>query len=177
MDRGTQRGLTYEAFQLFEEDLNKKLSNKNVRVHVAMVPVANDDLIPALLEGRGDVVAAAKLITEWRREQVDFTMPTRSHVSSIVVTGPGAPPITAVEDLSGKEVYLRQADVSRQGVEEFNAMLAKAGKPPVKIRPAPEVLADEDILEMVNAGIVQATLVHDYIAEFWQQVFPNLVLN
>ena len=177
VDRGTQRGMTYEAFQLFEEDLNKKLSNKNVRVHVAMVPVANDDLIPALLEGRGDVVAAAKLITEWRREQVDFTMPTRSHVSSIVVTGPGAPPITAVEDLSGKEVYLRQADVSRQGVEEFNAMLAKAGKPPVKIRPAPEVLADEDILEMVNAGIVQATVVHDYIAEFWQQVFPNLVLN
>ena len=177
VDRGTQRGLTYESFQLFEEDLNKKLKNKNVRVHVAIVPVAHDDLIPALLEGRGDVVAAGKLVTEWRREQVDFTNPTRSHVSSIVVTGPGAPPITTVQDLGGKEVYLRQADVSKQGVEEFNAMLAKAGKPPVKIRPAPEVLADEDILEMVNAGIVQATVMHDYIAEFWQQVFPNLVLN
>jgi membrane-bound lytic murein transglycosylase MltF len=82
-----------------------------------------------------------------------------------------------VQDLGGKEVYLRQADVSRQGVEQFNAMLAKAGKPPVKIRPAPEVLADEDILEMVNAGIVQTTVMHDYIAEFWQQVFPNIVLN
>ncbi len=177
VDRGTQRGLTYESFQLFEEDLNKKLKNKNVRVIVAMVPVAHDDLIPALVEGRGDVVAAGKLVTEWRREQVDFTNPTRSHVSSIVVTGPGSPPITTVQDLGGKEVYLRQADVSRQGVEEFNAMLAKAGKPPVKIRPAPEVLADEDILEMVNAGIVQATVMHDYIAEFWHQVFPNLVLN
>jgi membrane-bound lytic murein transglycosylase MltF len=177
VDGGTQRGLTYEAFQLFEEDLNKKLKNKNVRVHVALLPVANDDLIPALLEGRGDVVAAGKLVTEWRREQVDFTNPTRSHVSSIVVTGPGAPPITTVQDLGGKEVYLRQADVSRQGVEQFNAMLAKAGKPPVKIRPAPEVLADEDILEMVNAGIVQATVMHDYIGEFWHQVFPNLVLN
>ena len=177
VDRGTQRGLAYESFQLFEEDLNKKLKNKTVRVHVAIVPVAHDDLIPALLEGRGDVVAAGKLVTEWRREQVDFTNPTRSHISSIVVTGPGAPPITTVQDLGGKEVYLRQADVSKQGVEEFNAMLAKAGKPPVKIRPAPEVLADEDILEMVNAGIVQATVMHDYIAEFWQQVFPNLVLN
>jgi membrane-bound lytic murein transglycosylase MltF len=177
VDRGTQRGLTYESFQLFEEDLNKKLKSKNLRVQVAMVPVAHDDLIPALVEGRGDVVAAGKLVTEWRREQVDFTNPTRSHISSIVVTGPGAPPITTVQDLGGKEVYLRQADVSRQGVEEFNAMLAKAGKPPVKIRPAPEVLADEDILEMVNAGIVQATVMHDYIAEFWQQVFPNLVLN
>ncbi|HET6961170.1 MAG TPA: transporter substrate-binding domain-containing protein [Terriglobia bacterium] len=177
VDRGTQRGLTYEAFQLFEEDLNKKLKNKNVRMHVAIVPVANDDLIPALLEGRGDVVAAGKLITEWRREQVDFTNPTRSHVSSVVVTGPGAPPITTVQDLGGREVYLHQADVSRKGVEQFNAMLAKAGKPPVKIRPAPEVLAEEDILEMVNAGIVPATVVHDFLAEFWQQVLPDLVLN
>jgi membrane-bound lytic murein transglycosylase MltF len=177
VDRGTQRGLIYETFQTFEEELNKKLKNKNVRVHVAIVPVANDDLIPALLEGRGDIVAAGKLITEWRREKVDFTNPTKSHVSSIVVTGPGSPPITTVQDLGGKEVYLHQADIARQGLDQFNAMLAKAGKPPVKIRPAPEVLAEEDILEMVNAGLVQATVVHDFIAEFWQQVFPSLVLN
>jgi membrane-bound lytic murein transglycosylase MltF len=177
VDRGTQRGLTYEAFQLFEEDLNKKLKTKNVRVHVAIVPVANDDLIPALLEGRGDIVAAGKQINEWRKEQVDFTNPTRSNISTFVVTGPGVPPLATVQDLGGKEVYLRLADVSKQAVEQFNAMLAKAGKPPVKIRPAPEVLSEEDILEMVNAGIVPATLANDYIAEFWQQVFPNLVLN
>ena len=79
-DRGTQRGLTYESFQLFEEDLNKKLKNKNVCVHVAIVPVANDDLIPALLEGRGDV-AAGKLITEWRREQV-YGIPPEQVVGS-----------------------------------------------------------------------------------------------
>ena len=66
---------------------------------------------------------------------------------------------------------------SPQGVERFNAELARKGLPPVKIRPAPEVLADEDILEMVNAGLVQTTLAFDYIAEFWQKVFPKLVLN
>jgi membrane-bound lytic murein transglycosylase MltF len=177
VDGAIQRGLTYDAFQLFEEDLNKKLKNKNVRVHIVIVPVANDDLIPALLGGRGDLVAAGKLVNEWRKEQVDFTIPTRSNVSSIVVTAPGAPPLTTVQDLGGKEVYLRLADVSKQSVEQFNAMLAKAGKPPVKIRPAPEVLAEEDMLEMVNAGLVQATIVNDYIAEFWQQIFPKLILN
>jgi membrane-bound lytic murein transglycosylase MltF len=30
---------------------------------------------------------------------------------------------------------------------------------------------------MVNAGLVPMTLIDDYLAEFWQQVFPNLVLN
>src|SRR5262249_41095989 len=53
IDRGTQLGLVPDAFRLFEDDLNKKLKNKNVRVHVVFVPVAHDDLIPALLEGRG----------------------------------------------------------------------------------------------------------------------------
>jgi membrane-bound lytic murein transglycosylase MltF len=64
-----------------------------------------------------------------------------------------------------------------KNVDRFNAQLAKSGKPPVKIRPAPEVLADEDLLEMVNAGLAQMTVVDDYVGEFWKQVFPGLVLN
>ena len=82
-----------------------------------------------------------------------------------------------MQDLAGRELYLRPSDIPRGAVERFNAELKKAGKPPVRVRPAPEVLADEDILEMVSAGLVPATLVEDHIAEFWQQVFPNLVLN
>jgi membrane-bound lytic murein transglycosylase MltF len=177
VDRGSQRGLTYEAFRMFEDDLNKRLRNKNVRVHVVFVPVAHDELIPALVEGKGDIVAAQKLVTEWRREQVDFTNPTATNISSIAVTGPGVPPISSVEDLGGREVYLRKSDISAKGLEQFNARLAKAGKPPVRVREAPEVLADEDILEMVNAGLVPATVTRDFLAEFWKQVFPDLVLN
>jgi membrane-bound lytic murein transglycosylase MltF len=177
VDKGTQRGLVYDSFRLFEDDLNKKLKNKNIRVEVFLLPVAHDELIPALLEGRGDIVAAGTMITDPRKEQVDFTNPTRTGVSTIVVTGPGAPPIARIEDLAGKEVYMRASMTTPQGVERFNAELAKKGLPPVKIRPAPEVLADEDILEMVNAGLVKTTIAFDYIAEFWQKVFPKLVLN
>ena len=177
IDRGTQRGLVCDSFSLFEDDLNKKLKNKNIRVHVLFLPVAHDDLIPALLEGRGDIVAAGTMITDPSKEQVDFTSPTRAGVSAIVVTGPGAPPVARVEDLAGKEVYLRASMTTPQGVERFNAELARKGLPAAKIRPAPEVLADEDILEMVNAGLVKTTIAFDYIAEFWQQVFPKLVLN
>jgi membrane-bound lytic murein transglycosylase MltF len=177
VDKGAQMGIVPDAFRLFENDLNKRLENKHVRVRVVFVPVASDDLIPALLEGRGDIVAAGKLVTAWRKEKVDFTHPTRTGISSIIVTGPGVAPVNRVEDLSGREVYLRSSDISAQNLERFNAQLAKEKKAPVKIRPAPEVLADEDILEMVNAGLVSQTMVDDYIAEFWKQVFPNLVLN
>ncbi len=67
IDQGTPRGLVPDAFKLFEDDLNKKLKNKNLRVQVVIVPVAHDELVPALLEGRGDIVAAGKLITDWRK--------------------------------------------------------------------------------------------------------------
>jgi len=177
IDRGTQLGLVPDAFRLFEDDLNKKLKTKNVRVHVMFVPVAHDDLIPALLEGRGDLVASQKIVTEWRAEKVEFTNPTRTGISSFVITGPGVPPIAKAQDLADKEVYLRASDVSEPAVKEANARLAAAGKPPVKIRPAPEVLADEDIFEMVNAGMVPMSIMDDYVATFWQQIFPDVVLN
>ncbi|HEY7172702.1 MAG TPA: lytic transglycosylase F, partial [Vicinamibacterales bacterium] len=177
IDRGTQLGLVPDAFRLFEDDLNKKLKTKNVRVHVVFVPVAHDDLIPALLEGRGDVVASQTIVTEWRAEKVDFTKPTRSGISSFVITGPGVPPVSTPQDLAGKEIYLRASDISSAAVQQFNAQLAAAGKPPAKIRPAPEVLADEDIFEMVNAGMVPVSIMDDYVATFWKQIFPEVVLN
>jgi len=177
IDLGTPRGTVPDSFKLFEDDLNKKLKKKHMRVQVVFVPVAHDDLIPALVQGRGDIVAAGKVMTVWRAQQVDFTNPTRSGISTLVVTGPGVPPVATVEDLGGREVYLRPSDVGGDSVERFNAKLKAAGRPPVRVRPAPDVLADEDLLEMVASGIVPMTLTNDYIAEFWQQVFPGLVLN
>jgi len=177
VDHGAQRGLVPDMASLFEEDLNKELKKKNLRVVVMIIPVSRDELIPALLEGRGDVVGAGIMITDFRMEQVDFTNPTRTGVSVIPVTGPGVPPVSRVEDLAGREVYVQMSMVSSQGVKRFNDELAKKGLPPVKIKAAPEVLADEDILEMVNAGLVKTTVAYDDIAEFWQQIFPKIVLN
>ena len=177
IDQGTPRGLVPDAFKLFEDDLNKRLKNKNLRVQVVFVPVAHDELVPALLEGRGDIVAAGTLIADWRREKVDFTNPTRTGIAIIPVTGPGSPPLAGMLELAGRELYLRPSDAPKRVVERFNAELAAAGKPPVRVRPAPEVLSDEDMLEMVAAGLVPMTLVEDHIAEFWKQIFPELVLH
>lgn len=154
IDRGTQRGLVPESFKLLEDDLNKRLRNRQLRVHVVIVPVAHDELVPALLQGRGDIVAAGKLVSDWRKAEVDFTNPTRCGISVIPVTGPGVPPVASVADLAGCEIHLRHADAPKATVERFNAELARAGKPPVRVRPAPEVLADEDLIEMVSAGLV-----------------------
>jgi membrane-bound lytic murein transglycosylase MltF len=174
LDKGVQRGLAYDLGQMLEADLNKKLKTKHNRVHVLYVPVDRDELIPALLEGRGDVAMANLTITPERLKQIDFTDPGVRDVSEILVTGPGVEPVARLEDLAGKEVYIRKSSSYFESIEKLNAEFAKAGKPPVKVRLAPENLESEDILEMVNAGLVKMTIADTHIADFWKRVFPKL---
>lgn len=176
-NRGTQRGLAYEALQLFEDDLNKELKKKHVRFHVIFAPVSRDKFIPYLREGRGDIAVGNLTITPQRRKEVDFSAPTTKDVSEIVVTGPASKPVPSKEALSGQEVYVRKSSSFYESLEQLNAEFARQKKQPVKIRLAPETLEVEDLLEMVNAGLVKATIVDNHMAEFWKQVFPKIVLN
>ena len=56
----------------------------------------------------------------------------------------------------------------------LNAQLKARGKPAVVIDQAPDVLEDDDVLEMVNAGLAPITVVDDYLADFWSQVFTDI---
>src|SRR5262245_33799921 len=174
VDRAVQRGLSYDVTRLLQADINKELKTVHIRISVVCIPVTRGEMIPALLEGKGDIAMGNLTITPERQKQVDFTYPTGNNITEILVTGPGAAPVATVDDLSGKEVYLRKSSSYYQSVEAFNAELAKAKKPLVKIRVAPEHLEDEDVLEMVNAGLVKMTIVEDYLANFWKKIFPNL---
>jgi membrane-bound lytic murein transglycosylase MltF len=173
IDRGVQRGMSAEAIRLFEEQLNKRLKTGLLKVHVAIVPLSRDQLFPALQSGKVDLVAAALTITPERRKVAEFSTPTRTGVSEIVVTAPDVMPPATVDDLSGREVFVRKSSSYYESLNTLNKSLAARGKPPVSIVEAPEALEDDDILEMVNVGLVDMTVVDDFMAEFWQQVFPN----
>jgi membrane-bound lytic murein transglycosylase MltF len=177
IDKGQQRGAAYESLMNFEEALNAQLKTGNLRVHVAMVPLPRDLLMPALTEGKVDLIAAQLTVTPERQKLVDFSNPTRTDVSEIVVTGPGAAAVSLPEDLSGQEVFVRASSSYHASLQALNERLKSAGKAPAVIKPAPENLEDDDILEMVNAGLVPATVVDDYLAQFWKQVFPDIALH
>ena len=76
VNRAVQRGVAYDPGQLLEADLNKTLKAKHVRVRVLMVPVNRDELIPALLEGRGDVAMANLTITPERLSRWTSPIPS-----------------------------------------------------------------------------------------------------
>ena len=177
IDKGVQRGISYESVKLFEEQINKRLKTGLLTVHVAIVPLPRDQMFTALQEGKVDFVAAHLTITPERRKLVDFSTPMRTNVSEIVVTGQAVPPVSTPDDLSGREVFVRRSSSFHESVRALNESLTKRGKSAVTIKEAPEALENDDILEMVNAGLVDATIVDDFIGEFWEQVFPNIRLN
>jgi membrane-bound lytic murein transglycosylase MltF len=175
VDKGVQRGVAYDYGTLMEDRINAKLGNPNIRVHVVFIPLPRARLLSALTEGVVDMVAARLTITPERAAVVDFTDPTRTNVNEIVVTGPGSRRLTSVEDLSGQTVFSRKSSHYHDTLVSLNGKLKAAGKPPVTLEDAPEELEDDDLLEMVNAGLIPAVVVDDYIATFWKKVFPGIV--
>ncbi|MBW1998167.1 MAG: lytic transglycosylase F [Deltaproteobacteria bacterium] len=176
LDGGTQRGATYELVREFEKVINKDLKRKHIKIHVVFIPVTRDQLIPALINGRGDIAAAALTITAERKKLVDFADPLLTGVEEIVVAGPSAPKLSRLADLAGKEIHVRKTSSYYESLQQLNASFEKAGKPQIVVREASEYLEAEDILEMVNAGLIPLTVVDNYLAEFWSNIFEDIVL-
>jgi membrane-bound lytic murein transglycosylase MltF len=177
VDQGVQRGAAYEYGKLMEEELNKRRKTGNMKVLFWFVPLPRDRLLPALVAGKVDMVIAQLTVTPERQQLVDFTNPTRKNVDEVVVTGPGAPPIASVDDLAGREVFVRKSSSYYASLLALNERLRAAGKPPVDVQAAPENLEDEDLLEMVNAGLIQITVVDNYLAQFWNKVFTDMTVH
>ena len=174
VDNGQEKGITYELLKMFEDALNKKMGRKHVRVHVVFIPVARDELIPGLLEGRGDIAAAGLTITSERDEVIDFTNPLSRELSEILVTGPSAPSVDTIDDLAGQEMYVRASSSYRSSLEALNRRFREEGKKEIVIRDVSEFLEDEDLLEMVNSGALEWAVVDDYKSEIWAGVLVNL---
>ncbi len=177
IDKGVQRGLSYESLKLFEDQINAGIKAPNAKVHIIFIPMSRDKMQAALLEGRVDLLAANLTVTQERRKIADFSDPIRQDVAEIVVTGPGAPPIKTKADLAGQEVFVREGSLYAEHLVQLNGRLKAQGLPEVKIKLAPVNLEDDDILEMVNAGLAKITVVDNLLAEFWAQVFTNLTVH
>jgi membrane-bound lytic murein transglycosylase MltF len=174
VDKGREVGMTYELTRALEKQLNAKTGSKVAPVYVFTIPVARDQLIPWLVEGKGDIAAAQLTVTPERKEQVDFSVPVATGVTEVLVTGPDAPPAASIDELSGRELYVRPSSSYAEHLRMLNGKFEREGKAPVKILPADETLETGDILEMVSAGLVPATVADSVTADLYTQVFPNL---
>ena len=183
IDKGVLRGTAVDSARLFEEELNrklaaeKKLRHKNLKVQLVFIPVRRDQLLPLLAAGKGDIAAAALTITPERQKLVDFTTAGMNDVRQVVVSGPASPKIASLEDLSGKEFFVRRSSSYYQSLVALNQRFAAAKQPLIVLKEAPETLEDEDLLEMLNAGLIPLIVVNQHTADFWKQIFPQLAVH
>ena len=177
LDGAHQRGITYEALKEFEKYVNRQLQKNTLKVRVIVIPTSRDRLLPALTEGLGDIAAGNLTTTPDRLKLVDFADPGYTGVDEIIVSGPKAPSIRTLDDLAGKEIYVRPSSSYHESLVALNKGFKKSRKKPVKIVPVDEYVEDEDILEMMNVGLIPMTVIDSHKGTFWVQVFNNLKLH
>ena len=173
-DKGHPKGVMYEALEEFQKFANQKLKSGTLDVKVTFIPLRPDQLEAALLQGVGDLIAYGIVITPEREQRVAFSTPVQTDVSQIIVTGPSLSGVSTLADLSGKEVYVNPLTAYYANLQKVNETLQKEGKTPIVIKAADKNLMDDDLVQMVNAGLIPATVTTKQRAALWSQVLDKI---
>ena len=176
-DKGRERGLTADLVRDFERFLNQKYAKQLGKrpLTIYIVPATRDKLLPDLVDGLADIAVGNLTVTDERSKIVDFVSPPIiKPVKEVLVTGPGSPPVASLDELSGRKVHVRPASSYHESLVALNARLRAAGKPEAVIVLVPDALEDEDMLEMVNTGLIEAMVIDDWKARLWSPVLPKV---
>jgi membrane-bound lytic murein transglycosylase MltF len=179
-EKGREHGLTADLARDFEKYLNQKHAKELAgrRITVSIIPTTRDGLLSGLTDGRGDIAGGNLTATKTRMEAADFVAPVeRDPALELLISGPSSPAVASVDDLSGKKVNVRQASSYFESLNALNDKFRAAGKPPIEIVPMPDALEDEDVLEMLNAGLFDFTVVDSWKAKLWAQTAPKIKVH
>jgi len=180
IDKGRERGIAADLMREFERWVNRKYVKQLGKrpLSVLVVVATRDKLLADLLEGRADVAVGNIKVLDELLKDVDFVAPDDNVASvELLVTGPTAPPIASLDDLSGKTVHVRPYSSYFLSLKALNERFKKARKAEVKLAFVPNALEDEDMLEMLNAGLLEAIVVDDWKAKMWAQVLPKVKIR
>ena len=111
-----------------------------------------DELVPALVAGRGDFVAADITVTEPRRGMVDFTVPVHRMREHIVVRRGDR--IESLGDLAGREIAIRE----RSSFWHI-AQRARRSHPDIQVRLVSETTPPDRMLRALAAGELDTAVV------------------
>ncbi len=177
LDGAKQHGGSYDSLQQLGEFINKKYKLGARKMNIIYVPVTRDKIIQYLNDGIGDIAAANLTITPERLAQVNFSDPLGSGISEVLVTGPNAPEISELADLSGETIHVRKSSSYYTHLNKINDQLKANEMDLIILKLVDENLEDSDLLEMVNAGLLPMVFVDDHKARFWESIFTNLTVR
>ena len=176
-DQGRPRGAVYELVQRFEAHINEQLGRRNIKIYVVVIPVGRDELLPALFAGHADFVASDLTITEERLKQLRFSRPLLTDIDEVVVTGRDAPELYSLDALAGQEIFVRFSSSYYEHLQRLAKSMSARGLEPPRFVAADELFEGEDILDVLNSGLLSITVMDSYKARFWADVFPEIVVH
>ncbi|HEX6692320.1 MAG TPA: transglycosylase SLT domain-containing protein, partial [Burkholderiales bacterium] len=113
-------------------------------------------------------------ITAERAKRVDFSIPDGKNVIEVVVTGPASPVLASLDDLAGTDVHVRRSSSYYDSLQRLNRRFRALNKPQMKLTLVPDALEDEDMMEMLGAGLLQLIVVDDWKAQLWAGLLPHI---
>ena len=177
-DKGRERGIAVELVRDWERYLNvkyaKQLGKRPLTIYIA--PATRDKLLPYVEYGLGDVAIGNLTITDERLRQVDFVPGDegRRTINEFVLTGSKSPELKSIDDLAGKRVHVRKASSYYESLQALNDRFKKENKAEIQLHLVPDSLEDEDLMEMLDAGLIELIVVDDWKAHMWAQVLPKI---
>lgn len=135
---------------------------RNHRMQPELIPVSSfADMLPSLLSGKGDVIAANLTVTENRRKKIAFSVPITT-VRQRVLVAHDNEQIKQIKDLDGKRVMLDPSSSFWERMEEQRTSL-----PGIELVPRPAHMSDEEELDEVVSGRVDASIRDSNIASMY----------
>jgi membrane-bound lytic murein transglycosylase F len=149
LHRGEQYGFDFELAKAAAEALGVRLE--------VVVPPSRDQLIPWLIEGRGDVIAASLTITPERAAQVAFSRPYLFGEEVLVQRASG-PKVASLAELKGQKIHVRASS-------SYHSTLLALQKAhgPFEIVAEPEELETEAVLDKVAQGEIPFTVADGHL--------------
>lgn len=153
LHRGSEAGFNYELAKLLADELGVRLE--------MVVPRAPRDMVPWLLQGRGDIIVGGMPIDAPRASRVRMTRPYLQ-TSHVVVTRKGrVPAITKLEDLVAATLM---AHPSSSAIKRLRRLSQETGLR-LTVSASRETLHNEDILDEVASGAADVAVVQRRVAQ------------
>ena len=173
---GRSHGFEYSLLKDYEAFLNRRVPDRRIRTVVEFIPVPENLLIPCLQLGIGDIIAAGMRRSSLSLPTVDYTIPYLRGVSEVLITHRRAPVVDSVEALSGRRIHVLPGWQESLTLRRINAHLLVKGRPPLEHVRSSGLLTSEDMLDLVNSGVVDLSIVESHIARLWSSAHPNIAI-
>ncbi|UWQ22777.1 transglycosylase SLT domain-containing protein [Jannaschia sp. W003] len=143
---------------------------------VVPTPMPRREIAANVIEGLTDFTT----LTVSRADEdpaLAYTRPLIADVVDVPVLGAGVEGVETLDDLAGIPVYLSEDSRYARGALRLNAEREAAGEPPLDLRFVDGRLDDYDLIEMVEIGLIPATVASDFKARFWQTAYEGTVVR